>query len=256
MLRIMWNGASGMAAEQNELDAISNNLANMTTTGYKSETVGFSDLLYETLNRAGEPVTNNNNNRYVGAGVKSDNWIRDNQQGDLIASDLKTNFAIDGSGYFRVTRADGSKAYERAGDFVVNANGKLVDPNGNLLDIDYSVDPNTVKFTKDNISLSENGTLSVKTNNGDEQVGKINIYDAIGNDSMASAGDNLFVPRPGVQIFQRTDSKLEQGYLENSNVDVATEMTNMIITQRAYQLNSKSVQTGDSMWSLVNNMRK
>lgn len=256
MFRIMWNGMSGMAAQQEQLDAISNNLANMNTTGYKTENVGFSDLLYETLDRNGVPVTDNNHNRYTGAGVKADSWLRDVHEGDLAHSDINTNFAIDGRGYFRVTREDGSKAYERAGAFTADLNGNLVDPSGNKLDIDYSVDPNTVKFTSNNISVKKDGTVSVKNGDTITEVGKINIYDAVGDDSMASVGDSLFVPKAGVQMFVRQDSDIYQNYLEGSNVDVATEMTNMIVANRAYEMSSKSIQTADSMWNLVNNLRR
>ncbi|MCR3757845.1 flagellar hook-basal body complex protein [Clostridium felsineum] len=256
MFRIMWNGVSGMAAEQEKLDAISNNLANMTTTGYKSETVGFSDLLYETLNRNGYPRVENDNNRYTGAGVKADEWIRDGSQGSLAPSDSKTALAIDGSGYFRVTMPNGSKAYERAGSFSVNPNGKIVDPNGNYLDIDYSVDPNTFKFTSDNVVVTQDGTVGIDNGQSTTNVGKINIYDVTGSDSMMSAGNSLFVPKPGVQVFQNNKASIYQNYLENSNVDLGTEMTDMITAQRAYQLNSKSLETGDNMWSIVNNMKR
>ncbi|PJI09886.1 MULTISPECIES: flagellar hook-basal body complex protein [Clostridium] len=258
MFRIMWNGISGMAAEQEKLDAISNNIANMSTTGYKSEDVGFSDLLYETLNRNGVPVTNNDKNRYVGSGVKADNWLRDKNQGPVNNTGVNTDFCINGKGYFRVTTYDGSEAYERNGNFQINADGKLTDGNGNMLDVDYSVDPNTVHLTNDNFTVSRDGILSVKDDASGNytSVGKINIYDAVGDDSMVSAGDNLFVPADGVQVFQRNDSQIEQGCLEGSNVDLGTEITDMIVAQRALEMSSKSVQTADSMWGLVNNLRR
>ncbi|AAK80097.1 flagellar basal-body rod protein FlgG [Clostridium acetobutylicum] len=256
MLRIMWNGVSGMAAEQEKLDSISNNLANSSTTGYKSETVGFSDLLYETLNRKGYPVTNDDNNRYTGSGVKANEWIRNNAQGSLTPSDSKTALAIDGSGYFKVTTPDGTEAYERAGSFTVNANGRIVDPNGNYLNIDYSVDPSTVKFTASNVAVAQDGTISIQNGQTTTNVGKINIYDVTGNDSMISVGKSLFVPKAGAQMFVNNKSVIYQNYLENSNVDLGTEMTDMIVAQRAYQINSKSLETGDNMWSIVNNMKK
>lgn len=258
MFRIMWNGVSGIAAQQEKLDAISNNIANMSTTGYKAEDVGFSDLLYETFNRDGVPVTNNDKNRYTGSGVKADNWLRDKKQGVLNKTGVNTDFYIGGKGYFRVTTYNGSKAYERNGKFQINADGKLTDGNGNMLDIDYSVDPNTVNLTDNNFSVSPDGMLSVKDNVSGNymNVGKINIYDAVGDDSMLSAGDNLFVPADGAQVFQRNDSKIEQGCLEGSNVDLGTEITDMIVAQRALEMSSKSVQTADSMWGIVNNLRR
>lgn len=255
MLRIMWNGVSGMAANQEKLDAISNNIANYETTGYKSQDVSFSDLLYGTLNKNGYSVSSGKS-PIAGSGVKADEATRDNSEGTPTETDLNTDLCIDGEGYFRVTTQDGSKAYERAGNFKINSQGKLTDANGNFLDIDYSVDPNSVKFTDKNLVVASDGEVGIKgDNNQITRVGKINLYDAVGDDSMVSVGNNLYVPRSGAQIVAApTNTDIMQGYLEGSNVDLATEMTDMIIAQRAYEMSSKSVKTADQMWSLVNGM--
>lgn len=258
MFRVMWNGTSGMYAQQEKLNEISNNIANMNTVGYKSEKVSFSDLVYESLNDMQYPASSNKTS-YTGTGVKANNWIRDNRQGPLSQTNLNTDFAISGRGYFQVTTANGTKAYERNGKFNIDGNGKLVDGNGNILDINYSVNPNSVKFTDRNIVLLENGQIGIKgSDNKVTNVGKVNLYDTIGDDSMLSAGNNLFVPKNGVQMNVVTDpeTKIYQGRLEDSNVDLAVEMTDMIIAQRAFESSSKSIKMSDEMWQMVNNLGK
>lgn len=258
MFRVMWNGTSGMYAEQEKLNQISNNIANMNTVGYKSEQVSFSDLVYESLNDQKYPASSDKT-AYTGTGVKANNWIRNKKQGNLDTTNINTDFAISGSGYFRVTTANGSKAYERNGKFNIDGNGKLVDGNGNILDINYKVDPNSAKFTDSNIVLLQNGEIGIKgSDNKITDVGKVDLYDTIGDDSMLSAGNNLFVPKNGVQMNVVTDpeTKILQGRLEGSNVDLATEMTDMIITQRAFDSSSKSIKMADEMWQIVNNLGK
>lgn len=254
MFRIMWNGTSGMYAEQEKLDAISNNLANSDTVGYKAQQVSFDDLVYEDLSKDRYPVTNGKT-QYTGTGVKANNWIRDNTQGVPTQTGKNTDFAIYGEGYFRVTRGDGSKAYERNGQFSVDGTGKIVDSSGNILDIQYNVDPNSVVFKDGNVVLAPNGEIGVKVSDSEiRDVGKVNLYNVVGDDSMTSVGDNLFVPKSGAQVSIVANSSIEQGWVESSNVDMATEITNMIVAQRAYEFSSKSLKTADEMWQLVNGL--
>lgn len=253
MFRIMWNGTSGMYAEQEKLDAISNNLANMNTVGYKKEQVSFDDLVYEDLKNQ-YPVTNGKT-QYSGTGVKANNWLRDNTQGPLSQTNSQTDFAINGEGYFRVTKPDGSKAYERNGQFSVDGTGKLVDSSGNILDIQYNVDPNSVAFKDDNIVLAPNGEIGIRVSESQiRDVGKVNLYSVVGDDAMTSVGDNLFVPKNGAQVSVVAKPDIEQGWIEGSNVDTTTEITDMIIAQRAYEFSSKSLKTADEMWQLVNSL--
>ncbi|KOF57820.1 flagellar basal body rod protein FlgG [Clostridium sp. DMHC 10] len=256
MFRIMWNGTSGMYAEQEKLDAIANNLANSSTVGYKSQSVSFSDLVYETINGREYPVSNGND-PINGTGVKANDWMRDNTQGTPSETDKKTDFAIVGDGYFRVTRPDGSKAYERNGQFSVDGNGRIVDSSGNILDIQYKVNPNSVQFSDSNIVLAENGEIGIRINeNQIEDVGKVNLYNVVGDDSMTSIGDNLFSPKNGAQVSVVGNSQIKQGFVEESNVDMVTELTGMIVAQRAYEFSSKSLKTADEMWQLVNSLSK
>ncbi|MGU9538159.1 flagellar basal-body rod protein FlgG [Clostridium tepidum] len=263
MLRALWNSKSGLIAQQDKLDSISNNLANVNTVGYKREDVSFQELIQETLKRKGYP-TSDRPEIQTGTGVKATNWIRDiYQQGSFLTTGNKTDLAIDGKGFFRVIMADGSYAYERAGNFIIDRNGMLVDENGNRLEIQMQQSAgmqilNRIGgFDANNINIAEDGSISVRDTDGlNKVVGKINIYNAVGADAFLSIGRNLYVPRDGVNVFVNNDVSIHQGFLENSNVDVAREMTEMIMTQRAFELSSRGIKTADEMWGIINNMRK
>lgn len=263
LLRALWNSKSGLIAQQNKLDSISNNLANVNTVGYKREDVSFQELVQETLKRKGYP-TSDRPEIQTGTGVKATNWIRDtHQQGALLTTGNKTDLAIDGQGFFRVIMADGDYAYERSGNFLIDRNGMLVDENGNALDIQLK-QPEGMQilnriggFDANNINIAEDGSISVRDTDGlNKVVGKINIYNAVGADAFLSIGRNLYLPRDGVNVFVNNDVSILQGFLENSNVDAGKEMTEMIITQRAFELSSRGIKTADEMWGIVNNMRK
>ncbi|WPC40980.1 flagellar basal-body rod protein FlgG [Clostridium sp. JS66] len=262
MLRILWGSKSAMNAQQEKLDSISNNIANESTPGYKREDVSFQDLVYETLNRKGYPNSGNNPKEPInGTGVKATKWYRDNTQGSLRQTDSKTDFAIDGEGYFRVTLPNGNKAYERAGSFNIDNNGDIVDKNGNRLDIEFTEEGSNLfnsgtVFTQDNFAVKENGEIYLNIdNNNSVYYGKINVYNPVGQEAFSSIGDNLYTANPGAQINIAQNSNVLQGKLEESNVNIGKEMTDMIIAQRAFELSSKAMKTGDDMWGLVNNMK-
>lgn len=261
MLRILWNSRAGMNAQQDKMDCISNNLSNVNTSGYKKEDVSFSDLVSESLNRQGYPIAKNTQRTvapYTGTGVKTTEWIRDFSQGNLNETGMKTDLAIDGAGLFRVTLPSGEKAYIRSSNFNIDGNGKLVDNNGDRLDITYYKPENQVVLNHDNFTVGEDGTITVT--NGNEKgtvVGKINLYNAVGDNSFVSIGNNLYKPNTGVTVYQvaTKDASILQGVNELSNVDLSEEMTDLIVTQRAFELNSKGLKTADDMWSMVNNLR-
>ncbi|MBP2031401.1 flagellar basal-body rod protein FlgG [Clostridium algifaecis] len=256
MLRAIWNSVSAMNAQQNKLDSISNNIANASTVGYKSEDVNFQDLMYETLNRAGYPVNSSATTPLIsGDGTKTTEWIRNTEQGSLLETNKKTDFAIDGQGFFRVTLPGSKVAYERAGDFNVDKAGNLVDSNGNKVEIIRNAAGNGQILTNDNFVVNSKGYVYIKNGNQDMLYGKINVYNVIGQDSMISIGDNLYTPKQGTQVYQNNNANINQGYLEQSNVDMGTEMTDMILAQRAFELNSKALTTSDEMWGLINSMK-
>lgn len=265
MLRALWSSRAAMNAQQQKLDSVSNNIANSSTTGYKREDVSFQDLVYETLNRKGIPNGGNNTDSLInGTGVKATNWLRDTSQGSLRETGEKTDLALDGQGFFRVTLPDGSKAYERSGSFNVDNIGELVDKSGNRLDMELTEEGTNelnsgAVFTKDNFTVKENGEvyMAVDDNGSKSDVlyGKINIYNPIGQDALTSVGNNLYVAKPGATVNVTNDVSIIQGFVEGSNVDMAKEMTDMIVAQRAFELSSRTMKTADDMWGLVNSMK-
>lgn len=244
----MWTSCTAMNAQQEKLDVISNNIANMDTAGYKSINVGFGDLVYETMNRSGVPVSADPNRTVDpenGTGVKTTATTRNDASGALVATGNATDLALQGSGYFKVIRQDGSSAYVRSGNFTQDGSGRLTDSNGDRLEV---IGQDT--FTNGNFAVATDGTISVSGKN----VGKINVYDTIGQDSLTSVGNNIYVPKAGAQMFVTNSATITQGYYEGSNVDITKEMTDMIVAQRAFQLSSKGLSTADQMAGMVNQL--
>jgi flagellar basal-body rod protein FlgG len=262
-----------MSAQQEKLDSISNNIANVNTEGYKKVDVSFKDLVYETLNRSGYPTNEGNGDYSInGTGVRTTEWIRDTKQGNLTETGESTNLAIDGQGYFQVElpekNADGSikAAYTRSGTFNIDEDGKLVDKNGNRLVINFydNILPEDKLFTKDNFNIKEDGTVLKTDGQSTKEVGRINLYNVSGSDSLKSIGSSLYVVKTesvnGIEVpvekpYVVQDSSIRQGFLELSNVDLTKEMTEMIMTQRAFELSSKAMKTADEMWGMSNNLR-
>ncbi|KZL94159.1 flagellar basal-body rod protein FlgG [Clostridium magnum] len=265
MIRALWSSRAAMNAQQEKLDSVSNNISNANTVGYKREDVSFQDLVYETLNRKGTPTGGNNTDTLInGTGVKATNWLRDTSQGSLKETGQNTDLALDGEGFFRVTLPDGSKAYERSGSFNIDSAGEIVDKNGNRLDVALTeeganmLSSGTV-LTTDNFAVKENGDVYLAVdNNGSKSsllYGKINIYNPVGQNSLRSIGENLYVPSAGATVNITTDVSIMQGFVELSNVDMGKEMTDMIVAQRAFELSSRTLKTADEMWGLVNSMK-
>lgn len=260
MLRVLWNSKSAMMANTEKLDAISTNMANTNTNGYKKVDVSFKDLVSESLDRNGYPLSNNKkggNTPFTGTGVRASEWTRNNRQGDLNQTNNPTDFAIDGPGYFKVIRPNGEAAYTRVGNFQIDATGKLSDSNGNLLNIKYDkgYSKDNVKFSKDNYNVSENGDITIKVSGISKKIGSIPLFSANGDSSFKSVGDSLYVPEQGAAVYNVKNASIRQGFTENSNVDIASEMTEMIITQRAFELNAKGLKVADDMWGIANNLR-
>lgn len=261
MLRAIWNSRSAMNAEQEKLDSISNNMANVNTAGYKKEDVNFQDLVYETLNRTGYPTNPDGTNTINGTGVKTTEWIRDTSQGSIRETGLKTDMAIDGDGFFRVALPDGTSAYERAGNFSVDAGGNLVDADGNKLEVNLTPEGTALfnsgtVFKDNNFTVDGKGQIYMNINDSSILYGKINVYNTVGQDAMRSIGDNLYVPENNVQMNLNGNANIIQGYLEQSNVDLGQEMTDMILAQRSFELASKGLTTSDEMWGLINSMKR
>ena len=255
MLTTLWTSKSGLNANQEKLDVISNNIANVNTTGYKKVNAGFKDLISSSLDEWGNPL--NDKTATVGSGVKAGNFTKDNSQGGLQKTNQKTDLALDGEGYFKVISSNGTEYYTRDGSFKLDSYGRLVTANGNILEIQYAngYSQNNTGLTADNFTINKKGEIFAENNGNFEKVGEIAVYTAVGNDAFTSVGDNLFKELNGVQVYRTLDADMYQGYLEASNVDLSQEMTDMIVTQRAFQLSSKGITAADEMREMINNLR-
>ena len=251
MYNIMHNSKSGMLASQDKIDVISNNITNAQTTGYKKLEMGFSDLYTETLNRPSYP--NNSDNAIIGTGVKVSQATRNLEQGSLKDTGIKTNIAIDGEGFFRVIRPDGTYAYTRNGEMNLDSAGRLVDDNGNILDIKFNngIGYNDTGLADGELNINKSG--EVFQNN--KKVGKIDLYMPTGDNDFISTGDSLFVPMEGTEVQVIDNPNIIQGYIEMSNINMQNEMTDLIMVQRSFQFNSRGIQAVDEMWGMINNLQ-
>ncbi|WP_160686117.1 flagellar hook-basal body complex protein [Clostridium sp. C2-6-12] len=255
MFNIFGTARSGMTAYQEKLDYLSNDLVNSQTTGYKSTDVGFKDLLTESLDRKGTPLRDKT--AISGTGVKLGvNYAR-NKQGNLLPTGGKTDLAIDGTGYFGIMKSDGNVVYTRDGNFKIDTNGTLVDTNGNKVYIEYgegASEGNPALVGKD-ISIDQSGGISMKVGEDMVNIGTIPIFTAIGDKGFIPQGDNYFTTNSDAQVVLSEDYNIVQGMLEASNVDTAEVFSDLILTQRAFQLSSKAITTADDLWSMINSMR-
>lgn len=242
----------GMSATQNKVDLISGNIANIGTIGYKKLDGEFQTLVTETLDRQSYP--NNSKDVYFGTGSKIGTVYRTLNQGNIQLTGDASNFAIDGDGYFRVIREDGTYGYTRNGDFTIDSLGKMVDINGNVLDITFNqgINYGNFNFSNQTYSVSSDGIVSLQDGT---VIGSIALYKATGDNGLISINDNLFVPKEGQIMIKSNDANLIQGYVEMSNVNLAEELKDLIVMQRAFQLNGKGISNADEMWSLINNMQ-
>jgi flagellar basal-body rod protein FlgG len=264
MMRSLWTAASGMTGQQFNIDTISNNLANVNTTGFKQMRADFEDLLYQTLRLAGTPsteVTVVPTGVQVGHGVKPGATQKIFTQGALQATGNTADIAIEGEGFFRVLQYDGSYGYTRDGAFKIDSNGQIVNSNG------YRLMPEVVLpegFLNDSLAISQDGRITVKVAGSDDpiEVGQLELYRFVNPAGLQSIGENLMTQtnasgepiagRPGFDGM----GKVLQKYLEMSNVSVVREMVNMIVAQRAYELNSRAIQTSDSMLATATTLKR
>jgi len=255
MFNIFATGKSGMSAYQEKLDYLSNDLVNSATTGYKSTDVGFKDLLTESLNRKGTPLVDKS--AVTGTGVKLGLNYATNKQGNLLTTGGKTDLAIDGKGYFALSKADGNIVYTRDGNFKIDSNGSLVDSNGSKVYVEYEngFSEGNPALDSKNISIAQDGSISVQIDGQEAKIGTIPVFNAIGDKSFIPIGNSYFTPASDAQVTLSTDYNIHQGFLEGSNVDTAEVFSDVILTQRAFQLSSKAITTADDLWSMINSMR-
>ncbi|GAA0476899.1 MULTISPECIES: flagellar basal-body rod protein FlgG [Tatumella] len=253
MIRSLWIAKTGLDAQQTNMDVISNNLANVSTNGFKRSRAVFEDLLYQTLRQPGTQSSEQDtlpSGLQIGTGVRPVTTERLHSQGNLSKTDNAKDIAINGQGYFQVLLPDGSSAYTRDGSFQVDQNGQLVNNAG------FQVQPGiTIPANALSITISRDGVVSV-TQPGQTQatqVGQLTLNTFVNDAGLESKGENLYQETqasgaptestPG----QNGAGLLYQGYVETSNVNVAEELVSMIQTQRAYEINSKAISTSDQM---------
>ena len=262
MMRAMWSAAAGMNVQQFNMDTISNNLANVNTTGFKKARAEFQDLLYQTVNLAGTASSSSTSipsGIQMGHGAKLQSLQRQYSTGNLRQTSNRFDMAIEGDGFFKVTQPDGTLAYTRDGGFTTDQNGALVNAAGYMLEPQITIPSDALSVT-----IAPDGTVSV-TQPGQsqpQQVGQITLSHFVNPSGMNQLGRNLMQPTlasgDAIDGVPGTDGMgtVNQGFLEVSNVDVAEEMVNMIIGQRAYEANSKTIRTVDDMLSLLNQLKR
>ena len=253
MMRSLWISKTGMEAQQTQLDTISNNLANVSTNGYKRAHAVFEDLMYQNLRQAGANSTEQTTlptGLQVGLGTRAVATSRSFSQGNLTQSSNNLDVAVLGNGFFEVQMPDGTTGYTRDGSFQVNSTGQLVTNNG------YTVQPGiTIPANAQSVTIGSDGTVSVVIPGQAtaQSVGQIHIASFVNPAGMEPKGQNIFgetaasgSPQSGTP-GQNGLGSLRQGFVETSNVNVVEELVQMIQTQRAYELNSKAIQTSDQM---------
>lgn len=251
MMRSLWTAATGMVAQQLNIDVISNNLANVNTTSFKKSRAEFEDLMYQNMRIAGAATEGDNRiptGIQVGMGVRPTTVHKFFTQGDYSNTGNSLDLAIEGDGFFLV-QVNGEDAYTRAGAFKLNQDGVVVTANGYTLQPEFTVPAETK-----NITVTENGHISALDSNGAALAeADIPLYTFINPAGLEARGRNLYIPSEAsgeaVEGVPGEDNvgTVAQGFLEMSNVEVVDEMVNMIVGQRAYEMNSKAIQTSDTM---------
>ena len=262
MIRALYTAASGMSAQQLNLDTIANNLANSGTTGFRQTRLQFQDMVYQNIVTPGAAQSQSTvaAGLQIGLGTKSAASEVIQTQGDLTQTSNQYDLAIEGNGFFQVQRPDGTTAYTRSGAFHLNAEGTVVTSDGDTLIPTITVPANATAVTITQYGVV-NATISGQT--ATSQLGQIQLATFPNSGGLESMGSNLLqqTTSSGSPIVGNPGGteglgSLQQGYLENSNVDVVTEFVQMVLAQRAYESNSKVIKTADEMYSEVNGMTK
>ncbi len=261
MISSLWTAATGMNSQQTNIDVISNNLANVNTSGFKKAKINFADLIYTNMRQPGTPNAQGAEiptGTEMGHGVKVNSTQKLFSQGNIVNTNNDLDMAVEGEGFFRVERPDGSFAYTKDGSFKLDSNGQVVTSDGYRLSPQVNV-PQGAK----EITITSDGSVSI-TNSADqtETVGQIELYNFSNPAGLSSEGRNLYAVTaasgealagtPGQEGF----GTVLQGFLEMSNVKVVEEMVNMIAAQRAYETNSKSIQASDEMLQTANQLKR
>ncbi len=262
MIRSLYTAATGMLAQQTQIDTTSNNIANVNTIGYKKQRAEFADLFYQVMEYAGigsGTTLGSPTGIEVGLGVRPTAITKMFSQGNFKETGNNLDMAITGNGFFQVELPDGSTAYTRNGAFKVDGNGSIVNSDGYKLLPEITIPPNTVT-----VSIGTDGTVSVLQAGDTEpnQVGQIELANFINPAGLHSLGDNNYIQTvasgdvvTGIAGLEGL-GQIKQGFVEMSNVQLVEEMTDLITGQRAYEANSKAITTSDEMLQTVNQLKR
>lgn len=261
-MRSLSIASTGMLAQQLNVEVISNNIANVNTTGFKRQRAEFQDLLYQNLRRVGSNSSDAGtivpSGIQVGVGVKTASVYRITEQGDLTVTENALDVSIQGKGYFRVELPDGQTGYTRSGSFQLSADGEIVTADGYRLLPGIAIDPQAISVT-----VNASGEVIQKLDGQVDAVvaGQIDLATFANEAGLEAMGDNIYkettasgaaaTATPGTAGY----GTLRQGFLETSNVNVVAELTNLITAQRAYEMNSKVIQTSDQMLQTLTQLR-
>jgi flagellar basal-body rod protein FlgG len=262
MTRSLDIGATGMLAQQLNVDVISNNIANMTTTGHKRQRAAFQDLIYQNINRPGSTSSDSGTTvpagLQLGLGVRPASVVRQHGQGALRLTENPLDLAVTGEGFFQVQLPSGETAYTRDGTFQMNENGELVTVEGFLVDPGITIPADALS-----IDINNQGEVNVKIagQSASQVVGQLQLAKFVNPAGLEAIGDNLFTEtdasgsattgNPGQDEF----GGLKQGALEQSNVNIVEEITELIKAQRAYEMNSTVISTSDEMLQTITQLR-
>lgn len=262
MIRSLWTAATGMQAQTINIDVISNNLANVSTSGFKKSRAEFQDLLYETLQPPGSSSSQDTevpSGVQLGHGARPSAVLKIFNQGSLENTTNELDLAIEGDGFFQIMLPNGETAYTRAGEFKLDSEGRIVTADG------FTLEPElTIPTDATSITVGMDGTVSVLQagESTPSEIGSIELARFVNPSGLISVGKNLF-ERSNASGDDITGTAGEdgfgtiaQGFLEMSNVSVVDEMVNMITAQRAYEVNSKAIQTADEMLQTANNVKR
>ena len=261
-MRSLSIGATGMLAQQLNVEVISNNIANMNTTSYTRRRVEFQDLLYQNMRQTGTQSADDGSivpaGVQIGLGVKTAAVYRITEQGNLILTENNLDTAINGEGYFQIALPNGETAYTRSGAFQLSEDGEIVTVDGFTVQPSITIPANAIDIT---INASGEVLVTVDGQVAPQNAGQFQLATFPNEAGLLAIGDNLFVETPasGAASTGTPSSdgfgRMQQGFLETSNVNVVEEITNLITAQRAYEMNSKVIETSDQMMSTASNIR-
>lgn len=261
MFKSLNTAATGMKAQQTNMDVIANNLANVSTMGFKKARAEFEDLLYDNVKEPGAATGANSTSPtgvQVGLGTKTSAVEKDFTQGSTKVTNAPFDLEVNGTGFFPVMQQNGQVAYTRDGAFKKGHDGRLQDKNGNLLQPEITIPANA-----QGVEIGPTGVVQVlfQDNTQPQNIGQVQLVSFVNPAGLKSIGGNLFVPSPSSGVPQQGTpgqnglGTISQGQLETSNVNIVDEMVNMISAQRSYETNSKVVQAADQMLQSTNNLR-